>query len=169
MQQQQQTNWCWAGVSTSVGLFFTNGSWTQCAVATSAIPNFPSPPAGPFDCCSNASPCNIYGYLDVALQTTLSYGSMQSGTLGWGDLQGQITSNHVPVCLRIAWNGGGAHFVSICGWSVDSSGNQYVDVGDPGTGAITTQQFNGSSAFPATYSVVGGTWTHTYFTQNQGL
>jgi hypothetical protein len=35
MQHQQQTNWCWAAVSTSVALFYDPVStWTQCAVAS---------------------------------------------------------------------------------------------------------------------------------------
>src|SRR5882724_1060507 len=156
MQQQLQSNWCWAAVGTSVGLFYTTGSWSQCAVATTSIPNFPGSPAASFDCCNLAAPCNIYGYLDVSLSTALSFASMQSGALAFTDLQAQIGSSQRPVCLRIAWNGSGAHFVAISGFIVDALGTQYVRVADPGSGAITTQAF---STFPANYSS-GGTWTH---------
>ena len=38
MHHQQQTNWCWAAVSTSVALFFNPSSgWTQCAVANGEL------------------------------------------------------------------------------------------------------------------------------------
>jgi len=37
MQQQTQTNWCCAAASASVGNYYGTGSWTQCAVATSAL------------------------------------------------------------------------------------------------------------------------------------
>src|SRR5204863_1759343 len=62
MQHQQQTNWCWAAVSTSVALFFNPSSgWTQCAVANGELNRN--------DCCGAGAsgPCNVYGYLDTAL------------------------------------------------------------------------------------------------------
>src|SRR3954447_18371272 len=58
MQPQEQTEWCWAAVSTSVAVFFGSGSWTQCQVASGEL--------HPIDCCgADASGgCNKPWYLD---------------------------------------------------------------------------------------------------------
>ncbi len=62
MQHQQQTNWCWAAVATSVSHFFNPAStWTQCAVANGELNRN--------DCCGSGAsgPCNVYGFLGSSL------------------------------------------------------------------------------------------------------
>jgi hypothetical protein len=163
MARQERSLWCWAAVATAVGNFYGTGSWSQCQVATASIPNFPNPPPGTFDCCTNAAPCNIFGFLDVALRSTSSFASKQASLLAFSDLQSEIAAGR-PVGTRIQWQDGSGHFVALAGWSTDSSGAQWVDVVDPQTGASTQRL----SAFPASYRT-GGSWTHTYLTHNQTL
>ncbi|QXI13480.1 papain-like cysteine protease family protein [Pseudomonas zeae] len=144
MQKQTQTNWCWAAVSASVGNYYGTGNWTQCGVASTQLDR---------NCCNQPGPCNVYGYLDSALQTTRSYNGMNQGSLQMSAIQNQINMGR-PVGLRCAWYGGGAHFLTIYGTNGD-----YVLVADSIYG-YSTRALN---AFPRAYNG-GGNWTHTYFT-----
>jgi len=144
VQPQTQSNWCWAALSASVGNYYGTGSWTQCGVASTQLNR---------NCCSQPGPCNVYGYLDSALQTTRSYNGMNQGSLQMSAIQNQINMGR-PVGLRCAWYGGGAHFLTIYG----TNGN-YVLVADSIYGYST----RALSSFPGSYNG-GGNWTHTYFT-----
>ena len=149
-QPQQQTEWCWAAVGVSINLYYhpTSGQ-TQCAVVNSAL--------GQTTCCIDGSTpaCNQPWYVDVALQIFGNFGSWIAGKVPLAKVKNEV-SNCRPVCLRIAWNGGGAHFVTLYGFSTG-----YLNVGDPfyGNSVVTY------SAFPGTYQV-GGTWTDTYTTKS---
>jgi hypothetical protein len=157
MEPQQQTNWCWSAVATSVGLFFRTGSWTQCGTANGCL-NLPGT-----DCCATPAPCNVYGYLNQSLAYTKSLYQFFAGMATAALIEQQI-GQHDPVCVRVAWNGGGAHFLSITGYS-------YPDA-DPSRLTIYLEDsIYGSSTmlladFPANYHG-GGTWTNTYLTQPQ--
>jgi peptidoglycan hydrolase-like protein with peptidoglycan-binding domain len=151
MQQQEQTNWCWAAVSTSVSHFYdTSSSWTQCKVANTQL--------GRTDCCGTggSGECNVYGYLDKGLVEVGRFDHLQNGTIGFEDLQNEMIASR-PLGIRVAWAGGGAHFIAAIG--VEEG--DLVLVGDPGSGtnslvAYTTLKtsYNGS-----------GTWTHSFFTK----
>jgi len=154
MQPQQQDNWCWAAVGTSVGVFFQTGAWTQCGTAAGCLP-------GGLDCCGDPGPCDVYGYLNTSLTYTKSFNQTIQGTYGASDVEAQVNMGW-PVCVRVAWNGGGAHFLAMSGYS-------YPD-DDPSAVTLYLQDsiYGDSSMafgdFPALYNG-GGTWTHTYLTQ----
>jgi peptidoglycan hydrolase-like protein with peptidoglycan-binding domain len=152
MQAQQQSNWCWAAVSTSVSHFYDpNSSWTQCGVANTQL--------GRTDCCGSGASgaCNVYGYLDQGLQEVGHFDHLQYGTTTFEVLQNEIIASR-PLGIRVAWAGGGAHFIAAIG----SEEDDLVLVGDPGSGtnslvnyATLETSYNGS-----------GTWTHSYFTKS---
>lgn len=146
MQQQTQSNWCWAAVSASVGNYYGTGNWTQCFVANAQLDRN--------TCCNQPGPCNVYGYLDAALRTTRSFASMSSGSIQMPAIENQINMSR-PIGLRCAWYGGGAHFLAIYG-----TNGGYILVADSIYG-YSTRTLN---SFPGSYNS-GGTWTHTYFTQ----
>src|SRR5471032_628587 len=146
MQPQTQSNWCWAAVSSSVGNYYGTGSWTQCGVANAEL--------GRNSCCNQPGPCNVYGYLDSALQTTRSFNGMNQGSLQLSAIENQINMGR-PVGLRCAWYGGGAHFLTIYG----TNGN-YLQIADSIYG-YSTRALN---SFPGSYNG-GGNWTNTYFTR----
>src|SRR4029079_16590575 len=110
IKQQEHTNWCWSAVATSVGLFFQTGDWTQCGTANGCL-NLPGT-----DCCTDPGPCNVYGFLNQSLTFTKSLNQFFEGTAPASDIEEQVGQND-PVCVRVAWNGGGAHFLSITGYS----------------------------------------------------
>jgi hypothetical protein len=152
MQRQTQGNWCWAATSTSISRFYNSASpWTQCLVANAQ--------KGVGDCCgagASGTPCNTYGSLSAALTTTGNFVSASGGTTSFADTQGQVLQGR-PLGIRVAWGGGGAHFIAATGTEDDS----LVWVSDCGSGttalvdyATLCTSYNGS-----------GTWTHSYFTQ----
>jgi hypothetical protein len=150
MQRQTETNWCWSAVATSVGLFFVStAGWTQCSVACGVL--------GQTTCCTDpgSATCNVYGFLNRSLTFTKSFAGWTDGKCSMPTLESKINVGQ-PVCLRCAWDGGGAHFLSVYGYD-DVAGT--VNVADPIYG-VSTQNFD---TFPSSYQG-GGAWTDTYFT-----
>jgi peptidoglycan hydrolase-like protein with peptidoglycan-binding domain len=151
MQAQQQSNWCWAAVSSSVSHFYDPASsWTQCKVANAQL--------GRTDCCGGGAsgPCNVYGYLDLGLTEVGHFDHLQAGTTTFAVLQSEIIGSR-PLGIRVAWSGGGAHFVTAIG----AEAGDLVLVGDPGSGTNSLVDF---ATLQTDYSG-SGTWTHSYFTK----
>jgi hypothetical protein len=153
MQHQEQSNWCWAATSTSVSHYYDAGSaWTQCSVAGAQT--------GRNDCCGAGASgaCNIYGYLDQALTTVGCFDHMVSGTSTYATVDAEIAAGR-PVGIRVAWAGGGAHFLAIIG--TRDLAPTYVAVDDP----IYGKSDHTWDDLRTSYQGDGDTWTHTYFTQ----
>ncbi|MFL5155636.1 MAG: papain-like cysteine protease family protein [Microvirga sp.] len=153
IQKQLQTQWCWAAVSTSVSLYFNRSStWTQCTVANTNLKRS--------DCCGSPSNCNTPSVLEVPLKITGNLRTMMDRRLSLNEVQGEISGNS-PVCARIAWHGGGGHFVVVSGWLVaaDPDESQYLYISDP----IYLDSRVALDEFPSAYQG-GGDWTHTYLT-----
>jgi hypothetical protein len=149
METQQESEWCWAAVSASVDHYFQPGSYsTQCAIASQVIPG---------DACAQPDVYDEPEQLQDALDVV---GRLRGVTwpLTFEQLQAEINANR-PVCIRIAWDQGGAHFVALTGYQVLSSGVRTVDVADPFY-AASTEDFD---MFPAYYHG-GGTWTASFLT-----
>ncbi len=150
MQHQEQTQWCWAAVSTSVNLYYHPASGqTQCAVANTAM--------GQTTCCQDGSTpqCNQPWFLDQALQIVGNLKSWSPGKAALAKVKAQIGQCR-PLCLRIGWNGGGGHFVAVYGYS-----GQRLNIGDPWYGnSVVTY-----GPFPNTYQG-GGAWTDSYTTKS---
>lgn len=148
MVKQEQTNWCWSGCATATAHFFDPASaWTQCAVASDAL--------GVTTCCTDPAPCNVYGYLNKALTTVGHFKSMAGST----EPDATITSesnNGLPLGVRVAWKGGGAHFIMVVG----GGPNDMVLVKDPIYGLSYISYATLSGSYQGS-----GTWTHSYFTQ----
>jgi hypothetical protein len=150
MQRQQQSNWCWAAVSTSVAHFYEfHSTVTQCQVVNQQV--------GRNDCCQNGSSsnCNVYGFLDQALGFVGHLDHVDSSTETYATVLGQVVTFH-PLGIRVAWSGGGAHFIAATG---HEQGNMVV-IDDP---------IYGTSVVPYT-TLMGtyqgsGNWTHSYFTR----
>jgi Papain-like cysteine protease AvrRpt2 len=152
MQHQQQTNWCWAAVSTSVALYYdASSTWTQCTVANGEL--------GRTDCCGSAAStsCNVYGYLNTALSRVGHLDHMDGSAAAFQSVDVEIDPGR-PVGIRVAWAGGGAHFLAIIGYLEDVE--NYVAVDDPiyGKSDLTYDTLR-------TNYQGSGTWTHTYYTQ----
>ena len=151
MQKQTQSNWCWAATSTSISHFYHSSSaWTQCTVANAQL--------GRSDCCGTGAsgPCNVYGYLDQALQSVGCFASVNGSVTSYADVENQMLQGR-PLGIRVAWSGGGAHFIAATGVEDDT----LVWVSDCGSGTTSLVAYNTlKTAYRGS-----GAWTHSYFTQ----
>jgi hypothetical protein len=152
MEQQAQTQWCWAAVAVSTHRFYGGTSWTQCTLVNAVLDKL--------DCCSEPCPdeCNKPWRLGVALAMLNHLASMKAGSEGSPIVQSQLVSEN-PLCARIDWIGGGGHFVIVSGYEEDASG-MYVYIEDPirGSSIVALEEF--------THRYQGcGEWAHTYFTK----
>jgi hypothetical protein len=149
MEPQQQTNWCWAAVSKSVAAYYDQATtWTQCEIANGE--------KRCTDCCTNGSStaCNAYGTLDTSLQRVGHLERMVRRTVSFGVIDEEMRLGR-PVAVRVAWAGGGAHFLAIIG---SLAGNFYaVDDSIYGKSDVAENTFR-------TMYQGSGSWTHTYYT-----
>jgi hypothetical protein len=72
-------------------------------------------------------------------------------------VQEQIESGR-PLCVRVEWNGGDAHFLAIIGFDPKT---QKLDIADPANGPTSGISF---ADFPKHY-LGGGKWNDTYYTK----
>ena len=154
MQPQERTQWCWAAVAASVaGYYDATKPPSQTDVAGAQL--------GRNDC-SQDNRCNIDGYLMAALR--------QVGHLKEWDILTPTTEERIyfevdgrrPLCARLVWSFGTAHFVTIIGYAPR-------DVPENHAGLAIADPFWGLSDidhedFPSLYAY-GATWTDTYFTE----
>jgi hypothetical protein len=153
MQPQQQSNWCWAATATSVALFYQPGSgWQQCGVANGELART--------DCCGAGAsgPCNVYGFLDQALTVVGHFDHWVGGIATTAQIENEVTFAR-PLGIRVAWSGGGAHFLVIKG-QYSAGGIDYVSVDDPIYGRSDVNYATLQTAYKGS-----GTWTHTYYTK----
>jgi hypothetical protein len=151
--QQLQTEWCWAAVSCGVAAFYGPSQWTQCSIASAEL--------APLNCCGSDGPgaCNQPWYLDRALTRVGHFDHMTAETSAFPGVQTEIGGRR-PLGCRIAWAGGGAHFVALGGWSVAADGSSYVSVCDPFYGPVQKKYDD----FVSAYMTSGDSWTHSYYT-----
>jgi hypothetical protein len=156
MEIQQHDNWCWAAVSVSVANFYGTTNWSQCDLAAKELN---------LDCCGADGPvqgnggCNRDWHLDTPLSRVGHFDRMSSSSAAFALVCGEINL-HRTLCARVAWNGGGAHYVALGGWSIDATGTEFVDVYDPYYDFSQIPY----SKFVSSYQPVGNAWTHSYFT-----
>jgi hypothetical protein len=152
MQHQQQANWCWAAVSTSVALYYDPlSNWSQCTVANGELART--------DCCGAgaSTSCNVYGYLDSSLTRVGHLDHMDGSVAEFQAVDDEIDAGR-PVGIRVAWSGGGAHFLAIIGYLEDVQ--NYVAVDDPIYGKSDVSYDTLRTSYQGS-----GTWTHSYYTK----
>jgi len=150
MEPQEQNEWCWAAVAVSVDRYLNTASTlTQCQLAKSMFPGE--------DCCNNPDPCDRPEKLQDALMKIGRLRGVETNGLQFAEVQETVLRQHLPLCVRIAWAGGGAHFVAIDGCSHPGEPRQLVHVVDPAHDD-STMDFND---FLSAYQGMGR-WTATF-------
>lgn len=161
MQVQEQTNWCWAAVAVSVAHFYGPASTaTQCGLADAQLRRQ--------DCCGAGAGdplrCDVYGMLGSSLYRVGHLGRWTvEQTVSQAGLAGEIDGCR-PLCARVAWDGGGAHFVAVVGYlsgSASLAGSALVAVDDPRWGQSDVPY----EALLKHY-MGSGTWTDSFFTKS---
>lgn len=130
MQQQLESEWCWAAVAQAIKTFFSPSSAvTQCQIAQPVV-SMENPSLAITNCCDDPTQCNMPAYLQDALNVTQNLSKIVDGDVPFDQLKSEL-SNGNPVGVRIQWSDGGAHFIAIDGYREFSSGAQQVLVADP--------------------------------------
>lgn len=162
IQQQAQTEWCWAAVSVSVFLFFNDQRWPdQCKLVNDI---FSAVLLG--DCCQDGTTdeCNLGWDIQQVLYAKGHLAGQDSSPVGFDILTREVAVNKAPVVVRVEFDDGLTdHFIAIVGCDSDSSGAQFVLVADPGGANGNTSSYPFDN-FPDNYRA-GATWTNTYRTK----
>lgn len=126
IQRQQQSQWCWSAVTTSIRHFYVPSSTlTQCALVNSR--------RGRSDCCSagpgaDGNKCNIPDDTADAISDQGHLQQMQNNNVSFANLRAQVAAGR-PVFCRIQWSGGGRHAI-VCAGTEDG---EFVIMCDPGS------------------------------------
>jgi len=155
MRGQEQNNWCWAAVGTSIGDFYSERQTEQCAFASDVL----GLPAGA--CCGTSSGgrCDKPWYLDRALAAAGCFERLD-GVAGFGDVRGEVDAGQ-PLGVRVQWAQGGGHFMTIAGYRTGGSGQRIVTVHDPWGPKVLDLAIEG---LDGGYGTDRGRWTHSYYT-----
>ncbi|MFJ1709013.1 papain-like cysteine protease family protein [Kitasatospora sp. NPDC088346] len=147
MQQQQQSNWCWAGSGNTVAAYFGH-NYSQNQFCNAA-----------FNRSINSSCPNNQATLGN-VQTALNWiginpGSYVTGYLRYSAVQSEIDADR-PVETRIQWSSGGGHMQLIYGYD---TANNWVYWGDPWP---SSARYNWADYW---YYVSNGSfsWTHSLY------
>lgn len=135
-QDQRDTNWCWAAVTTSVDHAMDSASTLkQCALVNFGVnqdraDNSLAPLAG--DCCERKTrDHNVPLSVHVSLKGIGRAGEAHAAQLPFEEIQFQIDHGR-PVVVRIEWRlDGTGHFVAITGYSILPNGDRMLLVQDP--------------------------------------
>lgn len=152
MQEQQQTEWCWAATAASVSAYYNvTPVLSQCQIASECLDMecciTPLPPPPP-----PYWPGNIKYALDVALRVGNHLADGPTGApLPFSSIVTEINRRR-PICCHISWG----HFNVIVGYYDDS--HQDIVVRDPLHGEHTLPY----EMFVSNY--YGGTWNNSYLT-----
>ncbi len=167
VQRQQQSNWCWAAVTTSLLNFFNEeNSLAQCQVVQQCLSLLSDFDSAATDCVqhSRSKACNRTFKLPDALDEMDLLFARCNYALTLDEVRQQIHAG-VPVGVRIGWRGGGGHFVLITAVFDEPEGEvqSWLRVADPldqAASYITWQtlrdRYKGS-----------GRWTHSYIFQKE--
>jgi hypothetical protein len=151
MEQQEETNWCWAAVAASIHKFLNpTNPLAQGEIATGVLNNG-------VNCSATPDLCNYPGSLYAALNFTGNFRQFAaSKRISFDNIRNWINAG-LPVAVRIAWYGVGAHFVVIDGYRVLQSGELQVQVQDPDQGFSIHSYDDFAQNYPP-----GGYWLDTY-------
>jgi hypothetical protein len=121
IQTQQQDQWCWAAVSSSISSYYSASStWSQCEVASHVLQR---------RCCGNPGRHNVAARLQHALGVVGRLKGIVRGSLAFDDIRTELLRGN-PIAARIEWRDGGGHFVIIRGCH-ERSGVQFLSIADP--------------------------------------
>ncbi len=139
MQEQDETDWCWAASAVSINAYLdpplaaAPATWTQELLATRVLAQeLQWDP--PVDCTRDpAQQCDQPAGLDDALAITgnlMQGGALFNQFLDFASIASWI-DQQLPLGARILWPEGGAHFIVLSGYVLFATGEQKVIVQDP--------------------------------------
>jgi hypothetical protein len=125
VQEQSQTQWCWAAVAASISVYYNAASpWSQCRLANDQL--------GQATCCEDGSgaACNKPWFLYRALNATGNRQASEAGAASKPKIKEVIPTDR-PICVEITWPDGTGHFAVIQGYMEYFDGDMGLHIEDP--------------------------------------
>lgn len=131
IQGQEQRQWCWAAISSSVSQFYNSAStWTQCRIVEQR--------PGRSACCSDPGDrrCNQPDKLNEGLRITGNLNRHNAATINVArDTIIDEINNNRPVCLFLSPKSGSVgHFIVVTGYRIETGGRILYRIEDPANG-----------------------------------
>ncbi|MDJ0676698.1 MAG: papain-like cysteine protease family protein [Calothrix sp. MO_167.B42] len=152
LEKQVLSCWCWAAIGASIGKFYKTCFLTQQQIADKLLNISPGKSSKVDDIHNN----NKQLTLDKSLKIAKSYSHWSLGRPSFERILLELTMGH-PVCVRIEWFTGGAHYLVIKGANPKEK-SLYLD------DSLNGQSIMSYSHFPKRYNDIGGVWTETFWT-----
>ncbi|WP_162996444.1 papain-like cysteine protease family protein [Mucilaginibacter celer] len=155
LANQQLERWCWAAIAQGLTAYYHQNTIQQYEIASQVLG---------FDCSAYTDStdvserCNINYNLDKALEAVNCYSHWSPGKPFFERVQFEISMGR-PVCLRINWFKGDAHYVMINGFNA-ANATLHIQDSLHGPSQIVYKHF------PSKYRA-GGVWAETYWTINK--
>lgn len=149
---QQLSRWCWASIAVEAGKYYQTGRWQQHEIVSAVLE---------IDCANYksdteiAQKCNKNMTLDKALSFVGCFSHWSLGKPSFERIQFEINHGH-PVCVRVEWYKGGAHYAVIKGYNIQTCEISIED-------SLYGHSVCSFEQFPNKYWNGGGTWTDTFW------
>ena len=148
VERQAKSKWCWAALAAALHHYYHGKALTQCAIASHALDR---------NCCDGeAEGCDQKHSLKRILQRAACYSHWSPGKPLFERLVYELNLGK-PVCARIEWRTGDAHFVLLRGYNAH---HKTLLIEDSLHGPATVPYDD----FPHAYRQAGGIWSETYWT-----
>lgn len=148
VESQLQSNWCWAAIASSIGLFYGTACLAQEEVVRRVLK---IPGASLVEKNSNQQIT-----LDKSLKLVNCFSHWSLGWPSFERLLLEISAGRLP-CARIEWLKGGAHYLVIKGITPEK---QLLHIED----SLHGPSVEAYQKFPKHYQDTGAIWTETYWT-----
>lgn len=152
--QQLKSRWCWASLASGIAGYYKTMDILQVQLADELVKSI--------DCeheiysLEDRQEKNVNFKLDAALKYVGCFSHWSAGKPNFDRLKFEINQGR-PLCVRLEWLNGGAHYVLIKGYDWQK-GTVLID--DPLHG-LDRMPFED---FPEKYRISGAVWTETYWT-----
>lgn len=152
LEPQKLANWCWAALAVSAAKYYGTGKWEQHQIASAVLGTD----------CSNyekdvelKNKCNVCTKLDKPLEYVKCFSHWSVGKPNLARIQYEINHGN-PICVRIEWFTGGAHYLLINGYNLVNDQIHLLD-------SLHGTSIHPFQDFPENYTIAGGVWTETFW------
>jgi hypothetical protein len=155
LQPQLLERWCWAAIASAMMRYYHSKDVGQATIAESVLA---------ISCDGYETnelvreQCNQNTKLYKVLEYANCYSHWTPGKPAFERIQFEINAGR-PLCCRIEWYKGDAHYVLIKGYNALA---QELFIEDSLHGPANVSY----KSFPSEYKTSGGAWTETYWTKN---
>lgn len=162
IQRQQQSQWCWAAVSSSIRRYYQPASTlSQVDLVNQRRGRTDCGQAGPG---ADGARCNIPDNTSAVIDGLGHLAQMQNNSVPYANLRSELAAGR-PIFIRIEWDGGGRHATVAAG----VEDGEFVIICDPGP-ASAADATQGTTAVVAYDDLLSdyrgsGNWIGTGYTK----